>query len=248
MSLSKPCSLTLALAVVGCSGADGASPSTLPIAEATTSGARLSSSATAATPTPAASLSTATAEASPQSLEACIIAVLRDPFPGQNIPADRFYPAAVEAFAGGSGDAEKLFSEAYLYTATSAFVSAALFGHSEIERKKADSIHWHFAIGKYDRILAARLVEPLRELTLLRKAQTLAAVGKREPALAALAELDPSAKLGRCDASIRPLIAPLILALVDGPTLPAPTCAHAHKIAERLTDPTLRHQLAQRCQ
>jgi hypothetical protein len=235
-------------AALSCGGADGVSPSTVPSAEpSATSAAEPSRSATAVMS--AASASTAMDDAPPQTLDACIIEVLRSPFPGQNIPPDRFYPAAVETFAGGSGDAEKLFSEAYLYTGTSAFVSVALFGHAEIERKKADSIHWHFAIGKYDRILAAKVVEPLRELALFRKAQTLAAVGKREAAVAALVELDPSGKLGRCDASIRPLIAPLLQNLVDpAPTLPATACGDALKIAERLADPTLRTQVGRRCQ
>jgi hypothetical protein len=249
--MGKPCSLLLALAAVSCGGADGSDPNAVPSAgaPATTASAEPTSSATAVMSATAASASTAKDDLPPQSLDACIIEVLRDPFPGQNLPPDRFYPSAVEALAGKPGDAEKLFSEAYLYTGTSAFVNVALFGHSEIERKKADSIHWHFAIGKYERILAAKVVEPLRELALFRKAQTLAAVGKREAALAALVELDPRGKLGRCDASIRPLIAPLILSLVDpAPILPAAACGDALTIAERLADPTLRTQVGRRCQ
>lgn len=235
-------------AALRCGGADGVSPSPVPSAEpaATTSAAEPSGTATALT---SVADSIAKDDLPPQDLDACILEVLRDPFPGQNIPQDRFYPAAVESFASGGVDAEKLFSEAYLYTGTGAFVNVALFGHAEIERKKADSIHWHFAIGKHDRILAAKLVEPLRELALFRKAQTLAAVGKRETALAALAALDPRTKLGRCDASIRPLLPALLLSLVDpAPILPAAACRDALAIAERFTDPSLRTQVGRRCQ
>jgi hypothetical protein len=129
-------------------------------------------------------------------------------------------------------------------------VSVALFGHGEIERAKRDPVHWHFALGKYDRILAGKVVEPLRELAMLRKAQTLAAVGKRDAALATLVELDPRGKLGRCDASMRPLIAPLLLGLVDVDSAPLPSaaaCGDALEIAERLADPTALDVVGRRC-
>ena len=193
--------------------------------------------------------SSAAAAGATQSLDACILAVLRDPFPGRGVAADRFYGSAVEAFAAGRAqDAEKLFSEAYLYSAGGDFVTPALFGHSEIERLKRESVHVHFALGKYDRILAAKSVEPLRELALLRKAQALSAVGKGETALATLAELDPRTKLGRCDAGIRAELRPLLLGLVDGATtLTSAACADARTIASRLSDADVTARVGKRC-
>lgn len=213
----KPWHLLLALTMVSCGGADGTTPNARPSAAEPSTAPATSPSASVAT-------SSSVTAAPPPSLDACILEVLRDPFPGRNIPADRFYSGAVEAFASGHGDAEKLFSEAYLYTGTGAFVNVALFGHAEIERKKREPIHLQFAIGKYDRILGAKTVEPLRELALMRKAQTLAALLEEEQALLVLGELNATGALGRCDASIRPAMAALIRQIVGG----AASSTHEH--------------------
>lgn len=186
------------------------------------------------------------------SLDACILELLRDPFP--NGPAlDERYRKAVAAFeVGKRDDAQKRFDEVATWSGPASLVPIAQLGEAEIERTLKDSFFRTSVLARYELILASKTPHPLREVTLARKAQALAALDRRDDAVEALAALDPSAsgalgQLGRCDASVRAAGAELLRAIARAEQLRDATCKKAASLAENLKETDAASALRARC-
>lgn len=242
-----------ALAVVtGCSGSDPVPerPSRGP-ASALQPNGRSTAEPPLAPPSTSAASSPATATATP-SLEACILELLRDPFP--NGPAlDERYREAVEALEAGKWvDAQKRFDEVATWSGPASLVPMGQLGEAEIERTLTDSFFRTSVIKRYDLILASKVPHPLREITLTRKAQALAALDRPVDAVEVLAALAPSGseqlgQLGRCDASVRAASAELLRAFARVEQLPEPTCTTAAILAEKMKETDVASALRASC-
>jgi hypothetical protein len=185
-------------------------------------------------------------------LDACILEVLRDPFP--NGPAlDEQYRKAVAAFeAGRRDDAQKRFDEVATWSGPVSLVPMGQLGEAEVERNLKDSFFRTSVLKRYDLILASKTPHPLREITLTRKAQALAALDRPADAVEALAALDPSGsgsvgQLGRCDASVRASSAELLRAFARAEKLPEAACKKAATLAEKLRETDAASALRARC-
>ncbi|MBL9023222.1 MAG: hypothetical protein JNL21_13565 [Myxococcales bacterium] len=243
------------LAVAGaCSGAERSVERSAETAASATlqPDARASAAPPAPPPAPSSAASSQVTPPEASSLDGCIIEVLRDPFP--NGPAlDEPYRKAVAALeAGRQDDAQKRFDEVATWSGPASLVPMGQLGEAEVERTLKDPFFRTSVLKRYDLILASKTPHPLREITLTRKAQGLAALDRPDEAVEALAALAPSGsdtlgQLGRCDASVRAASAELLRAFTRAEQLGDVACKKAAALAEKLKESDAASALRARC-